>query len=81
MTVAELIKRLEVFEPDTRVVTPGFDESNYADVETVELIVVQFRDDLEVGHSRAPRPGCLRFTGNFDQLLTPKGSPCSFAST
>jgi hypothetical protein len=50
MTVAELIRKLEAFEPDTRVVTPGFDESNYDDVETVEVIVVQFRDDLEVGH-------------------------------
>ena len=50
MTVAELIKKLEAFEPDTRVVTPGFDESNYDDVETVEVIVVQFQNDLEVSH-------------------------------
>ena len=50
MTVAELIAKLQAFPPDCRVVTPGFDESDLDDVETVEEIRVRFHDDKTCGH-------------------------------
>ena len=50
MTVAELIERLQKFSPAMRVVTPGFDESNYDDLDTVELIDLVFCDDAVSGH-------------------------------
>lgn len=50
MTVHELIEKLNTFDPSLRVVTPGFDESNLDDVETVEEIFVIFHDDHPRGH-------------------------------
>ena len=44
MKVKELIDKLNAFHPDLRVVTPGFDESNYEDVERVEFINIIFYD-------------------------------------
>lgn len=38
MTVEELIEKLKSFPPQSRVVTPGFDESDYDDIATVEPI-------------------------------------------
>ena len=32
MTVSELIEKLKAFPQNARVVTPGFDESNYDDI-------------------------------------------------
>jgi hypothetical protein len=33
-----------------RVLTPGFDEANYDDVATVELVTVRFHDDEPQAH-------------------------------
>lgn len=50
MTVKELIQKLQTFDEDLRIVTPGFDESNLDDVETVEKIRVVFHDIADIGH-------------------------------
>ena len=50
MTVKELIKKLQAFDQDMRVVTPGFDESNLEDIETVQLVRVVFHDEQEKFH-------------------------------
>ena len=50
MTVKELIKKLQAFDQDLRVVTPGFDESNLEDIETVQLVRVVFHDEQEKFH-------------------------------
>lgn len=50
MRVKDLIKKLEGFDPTLRVVTPGFDESDLEDVETVELVKVIFHDEREKFH-------------------------------
>ena len=50
MTVDELIKKLQEFDPNLRVVTPGFDESNLEDIETVQLVRVAFHDEQEKFH-------------------------------
>jgi hypothetical protein len=50
MTVQRLMTELEQFDPNLRVVTPGFDESDYDDVQTVEPIRLQFSDETESGH-------------------------------
>jgi len=42
MIVADLIKKLQAFDPSMRVVTPGFDESGVDDLETCELCRVLF---------------------------------------
>ncbi|HDY86972.1 MAG TPA: hypothetical protein ENH82_02520 [bacterium] len=50
MKVKELIDKLNAFHPDLRVVTPGFDESNYEDVERVEFINIIFYDKVKKFH-------------------------------
>ena len=50
MTVKELINKLQGFDQDLRVVTPGFDESNLEDIETVRLVRVVFHDEQEKFH-------------------------------
>lgn len=50
MTVAELIQRLQAFPPDMRVVTPGFDESNYDDIDLPAPVRIVFNDASEGGH-------------------------------
>jgi len=40
VTAAELIAKLQQYPPDTPVVTPGFDESDYDYVEEVRPITV-----------------------------------------
>ena len=37
MTVSELIERLKAFDPATKVVTNGFDESGYDDIDAVHI--------------------------------------------
>jgi len=44
MRVKDLIEKLLAFDPNLRVVTPGFDEWNLEDVETVERVKVVFHD-------------------------------------
>ncbi|MBN1675804.1 MAG: hypothetical protein JXR37_32470 [Kiritimatiellae bacterium] len=44
MTVSELIARRHAFDGRLRVVTPGFDESDLEDVDTVQAIRVAFDD-------------------------------------
>jgi hypothetical protein len=51
MTVEELIAKLKTFDPKTRVVTPGFDESNYDDVATVEEITLAIEPYGSGGHT------------------------------
>ena len=50
MRVRELIDRLSGFDPDLRVVTPGFDETDLEDVETVRAVQVQFHDERQKFH-------------------------------
>ena len=50
MTVKELIKKLQGFDQNLRVVTPGFDESNLEDIETVQWVRVAFHDEQEKFH-------------------------------
>ena len=50
MTIKQLIDRLSGFDPDFRVVTPGFDESDLEDVTTVALVQVLFHDEQEPFH-------------------------------
>lgn len=50
MTVRELIRRLGAFDGDLRVVTPGFDESDLEDVDTVEPVRVEFGDSRKKFH-------------------------------
>ena len=48
MKVRELIEKLKEFDFDTRVVTPGFDESGYDDVAVVKSIKIEFHDEREM---------------------------------
>ncbi len=41
MTVEQLIKKLKNFDKDLLVVTPGFDECGYDEVETVEIVEIR----------------------------------------
>jgi hypothetical protein len=50
MTVRELKQKLGQFDDGLRVVTPGFDESCYDDIDTVELINLVFHDEAPIGH-------------------------------
>ncbi len=50
MTVEGLIDKLKHFDPNMRVVTPGFDEDNLEDVDTVDEVWVVFHDDRPCGH-------------------------------
>ncbi len=50
MTVSELIEKLQKLPPSMRVVTPGFDESYYDDVKTVEVITLRI-DVYPPGHT------------------------------
>lgn len=43
MTVNQLIEKLKEFDPETLVVTRGFDETGYSDLETVEWVQVAVR--------------------------------------
>ena len=48
MIVKKLIEKLKTFDQNLRVVTPGFDECNLEDVETVQLVNVVFHDEKEI---------------------------------
>ena len=50
MIIKELIEKLKTFDQNLRVVTPGFDESDLEDVETVQLVSVVFHDEKEKFH-------------------------------
>jgi hypothetical protein len=50
MTVKEIIEKLKDYNQNTRVVTPGFDEFDLEDIETIELIKVDFHDEKEKFH-------------------------------
>ncbi len=50
MRVRDLIEKLNGFDPNLRVVTPGFDECDLEDVETVELVRVVFHDEKKRFH-------------------------------
>lgn len=50
ITVKELIERLQTFDQNLRVVTPGFDESEFEDISRIELVKVIFHDNEEIGH-------------------------------
>ena len=50
MTIKELIQNLNRFDPNLRVVTPGFDESNLEDIDTVGLVRVAFHDEKQKFH-------------------------------
>lgn len=41
MTVKELIEKLKMHSPELLVVTRGMDETDFADLETVELVKVK----------------------------------------
>lgn len=43
MKVSELIEKLKYFDPDSLVVTGGFDEAGYADIRNVSMIYVKER--------------------------------------
>ncbi len=45
MILKELIEKLKAFDQNLRVVNPGFDEFDLADVETVQLVNVVFHDE------------------------------------
>lgn len=49
MKIKDLIKKLQEFDPDTVVVTRGFDEYGFADIQTVEPVRVRLRKSK---HSR-----------------------------
>lgn len=40
MTVGEMIQRLQGLPSDMQLVTPGFDESGYSDVQTIEFVSI-----------------------------------------
>ena len=50
MTVSQLIRLLQGFNGNLRVVTPGFDESDYDDVVVVETIRMEFHDERQRFH-------------------------------
>lgn len=45
MTVSDLIQKLQAFDGGLRVVTRGFDESGFEDIETVRDISIEFHDE------------------------------------
>lgn len=52
MKISDLIAKLEILKNengDLRVVTPGFDESGYSDIEAVEVTHIQ-ADVRQCGH-------------------------------
>jgi len=50
MTVSELIAKLQTMPQDMRVVTGGFDESNFDDIETIETIKLRLNVNSEWSH-------------------------------
>jgi len=50
MILKGLIEKLKIFDHNLRVVTPGFDECDLEDVETVQLVSVDFYDERERFH-------------------------------
>lgn len=50
MLVKDLIQKLKTFDQNLRVVTPGFDETDIEDVETLQLVNVVFHDEREKFH-------------------------------
>lgn len=50
MKVNERVRRLSSFDPSLRVVTPGFDESDLEDIETIETLRVVFYDEKQRAH-------------------------------
>jgi hypothetical protein len=50
MILKELIEKLKAFDQNLRVVTPGFDECDLENVETVQLVNVVFHDEKEKFH-------------------------------
>jgi len=50
MILKELIEKLKAFDQNLKVVTPGFDECDLEDVETVQLVNVVFHDEKKIFH-------------------------------
>ena len=50
MKVKDLIIELGKYDSNLRVVTAGFDETGYEDIDRVELIKVKFNDNREKFH-------------------------------
>jgi hypothetical protein len=50
VTVNELTQKLQTFAGDLRVVTRGFDESGFEDVEAVRSVRIKFHDELAKFH-------------------------------
>ncbi len=50
MTVNELIQKLRTFDGNLRVVTHGFDESDFEDVDIVEEMGIEFHDERAKFH-------------------------------
>ncbi len=50
MILKELIEKLKAYDQNLRVVTPGFDEFDLEDVETVQLVNVVFHDEKKKFH-------------------------------
>ena len=48
MKIKELIEKLQKFDPETVVITRGFDEVGYADIMKVQSIDVSLRSSLEL---------------------------------
>lgn len=67
MTVGDLIKKLQEYPPDLRVVTPGFDESDFDEVvvraKTIFLKLDVHPNDLSFGGRRRPRTSCSACDG------------------
>jgi hypothetical protein len=50
MTVSDLVRKLQAYDGGLRVVTRGFDESNFEDLETVRVIKIKFHDENQKFH-------------------------------
>ena len=74
MTVSELIVLLQArrFRGDMRIVTPGFDEFEYADVTTVQVIRVKLSDggDAHIAEGSRRSIGGKEFREPFESELT-----------
>jgi len=55
MTVSELIDKLQTMPQDMRVVTGGFDESEYDDVATISTVNLRLNVNSQWSHAGAHR--------------------------
>ena len=46
MKIKELIEKLKMFDPQATVVTRGLDEEGFADIQSVEVVLVQLRESV-----------------------------------